>query len=154
MINLVEDLLDIARSTGCSESERCRESLSRAASAQRSLVAAVLDGDFVREPEFLRSLATTLDLPWRDEADVTPIENVREKFPARLALGLGVIPESAIEGGELRLLTFDPFDHAGWQAIVQHWPGPVRLVITTRRRLLETLKTTYGVGADTFEELI
>jgi len=154
MVNLVEDLLDIARRTGCSETEKCRESLLRAATAQRSLVAAVLDGDFVREPEFLRSLAETLDLGWREEADVHPIENVREQFPARLALGLGVIPEAATDGGELRLLTFDPFDHAGWQAVVQHWTGPVRLVLTTRRRLVETLKTTYGVGADTFEELI
>jgi type II secretory ATPase GspE/PulE/Tfp pilus assembly ATPase PilB-like protein len=54
----------------------------------------------------------------------------------------------------MRLLTFDPLDYAAWQAITQHWRGPVRPVMTTRRRLLETLKSTYGVGADTFEELL
>jgi len=154
MINLVEDLLEIAGRTGCSQTEKCREALQRAATGQRSLVAALLDGDFAREADFLQALATELDLGWRDEADVKPIDEVREKFPARLALGLAVIPEAATPGGELRLLTFDPFDHAGWQAVVQHWRGPVRLVLTTRRRLIETLKTTYGVGADTFEELI
>ncbi len=154
MVNLVEDLVEVARSVGCTETERCRELLQRAAASQRSLIGALLDGEMVREPDFLKAVSETFDLPWREEADVTPIENVREKFPARLALGLTVVPEAATEGGELRLLTFDPFEPAGWQAIVQHWPGPVRLVLTTRRRLTDTLKSTYGVGADTFEELI
>ncbi|MDX2080801.1 MAG: GspE/PulE family protein [Terrimicrobiaceae bacterium] len=154
MVNLVEDLVEIARTTGCPDSERCREFLLKAANSQRSLVSSLLDGEMVREPEFLEELAQKLDLPWRAESDVQTIENVREKFPARLALGLTMVPEAATDGGELRLLTFDPFDHAGWQAVVQHWGGPVRLVMTTRRRLRDTLKTTYGVGADTFEELI
>ncbi len=154
MVNLIEDLTGIAKETGCNEPEKCREILRLAAFSQRSLVAALLDSQLVREPDFLKALAESLDLPWREEGDIQTIENVREKFPARLALGQTVLPESAVEGGEMRLLTFDPFDHAGWLAVVQHWPGPVRLVITTRRRLIETLKTTYGVGADTFEELI
>jgi len=154
MVNLIEDLTAIAKETGCSEPEKCRETLRRAAFAQRSLVAALLDADLVREPDFLQALAGELGLPWREESDVQTIENIREKFPPRLALGQTVLPESAVEGGELRLLTFDPFDYAGWQTVVQHWPGPVRPVMTTRRRLIETLKTTYGVGADTFEELI
>lgn len=154
MVNLIEDLTGIAKETGCHEPEKCREVLRRAAFAQRSLVAALLDAQLVREPDFLQALAESLDIPWREESDIQPIENVREKFPPRLALGQTVLPESAVEGGELRLLTFDPFDHSGWQAVAQHWPGPVRPVLTTRRRLIETLKTTYGVGADTFEELI
>ena len=154
MVNLIEDLTALAKDAGCVEVEKCREILQRAAFAQRSLVAALLDSQLVREPDFLKSLAASLDLPWREESDVQIIENAREKFPARLALGQTVLPEAAVEGGEMRLLTFDPFDHGGWQAVVQHWPGSVRLVLTTRRRLVETLKTTYGVGADTFEELI
>ena len=154
MINTIDDLLRLATENGCSEPEKCREVLQRASFAQRSPVAALLDSQLVREVDFLKSLAAELDIPWREESEVTPIEQVREKFPARLALGQLVIPESAIEGGEMRLLTFDPLDYAAWQAITQHWRGPVRPVMTTRRRLLETLKTTYGVGADTFEELL
>ena len=154
MINTIDDLLRLATENGCSEPEKCREVLQRASFAQRSPVAALLDSQLVREVDFLKNLAAELDIPWREESEVTPIEQVREKFPARLALGQLVIPESAIEGGEMRLLTFDPLDYAAWQAITQHWRGPVRPVMTTRRRLLETLKSTYGVGADTFEELL
>ena len=154
MINTIDDLLRLATENGCSEPEKCREVLQRASFAQRSPVAALLESQLVREVDFLKNLAAELDIPWREESEVTPIEQVRDKFPARLALGQLVIPESAIEGGEMRLLTFDPLDYAAWQAITQHWRGPVRPVMTTRRRLLETLKTTYGVGADTFEELL
>ncbi len=154
MNNMTDDLLRLAGEAGCSEMEKCREVLQRASFAQRSPVAALLDSLLVREVDFLKSLAARLDIPWREESEVHPIENVREKFPARLALGQIVLPESVVEGGEMRLLTFDPFDYAAWQAVTQQWHGPVRPVMTTRRRLLETLKTTYGVGADTFEELL
>jgi len=154
MINMTDDLLRLAEAAGCIEMEKCAEILRRAAFSQRSPIAALLDSQLVRELDFLKSLAAEFDIPWREEADVAPIEHVRDKFPARLALGQIMLPEASIEGGELRLLTFDPFDYAAWQAVTQHWRGPVRPVMTTRRRLLETLKATYGVGADTFEELL
>ena len=96
MINTIDDLLRLATENGCSEPEKCREVLQRASFAQRSPVAALLDSQLVREPDFLKNLAAELDIPWREESEVTPIEQVREKFPARLALGQLVIPESCL----------------------------------------------------------
>ncbi|MCX6961032.1 MAG: type II/IV secretion system protein [Verrucomicrobia bacterium] len=154
MINTTDDLLRLAELAGSSEPEKCRDVLDRAAFAQRSPIAALLDSKLVQELPFLKALASELGIPWREEEDVAPIENVRDKFPARLALGQIVLPEAAVPGGELSLLTFDPFDYATWQAVTQHWRGPVSLVMTSRSRLVETLKKTYGVGADTFEELL
>jgi len=154
MINTTDDLILLAQRTGASELDKCRDVLDRAAFAQRSPVAALLDSKLVQELPFLKALAEELEIPWRDEADVVPIENVRDAFPARLALGQIVLPEAAVPGGELSLLTFDPFDYAAWQAVTQHWHGPVGLVMTSRSRLVEILKKTYGVGADTFEELL
>jgi general secretion pathway protein E/type IV pilus assembly protein PilB len=154
MINTTDDLLRLAELAGSNEHDKCRDVLDRAAFAQRSPIAALLDSKLVQELPFLKALAAELSIPWRNEEDVAPIENVREKFPARLALGQIVLPEAAVPGGELSLLTFDPFDYATWQAVTQHWRGPVGLVMTSRSRLVETLKKTYGVGADTFEELL
>jgi len=154
MINTTDDLLRLAELAGSSEPEKCRDVLDRAAFAQRSPIAALLDSKLVQELPFLKLLAAELGMPWREEDAVAPIENVRDKFPARLALGQIVLPEAAVPGGELSLLTFDPFDYATWQAVTQHWHGPVSLVMTSRTRLVETLKKTYGVGADTFEELL
>ena len=151
---MIDDLLQLALLHGCVDKEACDALLRNAALEQRSLVAAILDAKIVREPEFLHALADRLQIPWCEEEAVATIEHVRDKFPARLALGQIVIPEAMVDGGELRVLAFDPFDFSGFQAVAQFWKGPVRMVMTTRRRLVDTLKTTYGVGADTFEELL
>ncbi|MFI0348542.1 MAG: GspE/PulE family protein [Chthoniobacterales bacterium] len=160
-LGLIDQLLSVAEEVGCNDLSGLKESLERAAFAQRSLVAAVLDSGMVAERDFLFALAKFLGLEWLEETDVFTSSHVRDQFPARLALGFSVIPEVSEslsekekKSPELRLLTFDPFDHAAWQALVMYHEGPIRFVITTRRRLLDVIKSTYGVGAETFEELM
>jgi general secretion pathway protein E len=152
---LEELLIDASRKAGCSELESVSNALARASFSQESPVGAVLSSGVVSEKEFLRELARMLGIEWREEAEVTPLENVRSVFPARLALGFQILPEASRDTSEeLRVLIWDPFDHAAWQAVSHHHPGPVRLVMTTRRRLIEAVKAAYGVGAETFEELL
>ena len=153
--DLGELLLSAAAKAGCSDREAVREALARAVFAQQSQVGAVIASGKVPENDFLRQLALLLGMEWREESEVVPLENVRSTFPARLALGFQILPErGGAQEGELRLLIWDPFDHAAWQAVVHHHPGPVHLVMTTRRRLIEAVKSAYGVGAETFEELL
>lgn len=154
MTNLTDDLLGLAVQAGCKNPDECRAAISLALSAQQSPVAAVLDGNFVSEPDFLRALAHSLDLEWREENTLQPLANAREKFPARLALGLNLLPEGPEEDGEIRVVGFDPFDHTAWQTLARHQTGTIRLALTTRRRLTELLKSTYGIGAVTFDELL
>lgn len=156
----INKLLLLAEEVGCSDIKALKEALDRAAFSQRSLIAAVLDTGTVAESDFLSALAELLGLEWREETGVFTSSQVRDQFPARLALGFSVIPEvndsSELEekSPELRLLTFDPFDHSAWQALAIYHEGPLRFVLTTRRRLLDLIKSTYGVGAETFEELM
>lgn len=132
--------------------------MSRAAFAQQSLVGAVLSTGLVPENDFLSTLARLLDLPWRNEEEISTPENLRQLFPARLALGFQILPEAFPsdddQTDQLRILIWDPFDHAAWQALAHHHEGSVELVMTTRRRLIEAVKSAYGVGAETFEELL
>lgn len=166
---LAELLLSAAVASGCSDVDAVREALSRAAFSQQSQVAAVISTGAVPENDFMKELASLLGMEWREEDEVKPAENVRSTFPARLALGFQIIPEqrrgrvgdageSAEEAtnspDELSLLIWDPFDHAAWQAVTHHHSGIVHLVMTTRRRLTEAVKSAYGVGAETFEELL
>ena len=156
---LGELLLSAAVKAACHDQEAVKEALSRASFSQQSMVGAVIATGAVPENDFLRELAAELALEWREEGAVEPLENVRTAFPARLALGFQILPEeapeeSAANAEELRLLVWDPFDHAAWQAVVHHHRGPIRLVMTTRRRLTEAVKSSYGVGAETFEELL
>ena len=154
-------LLRAATLVGCHEEAPIKEAMTRAAFAQQSLVAAVLTTGLVPENDFLSTLARQLDLPWRNEDEICTPENLRQLFPARLALGFQILPEAFPdqdgkdrEAEKLRILIWDPFDHAAWQALAHHHTGPVELVMTTRRRLIEAVKAAYGVGAETFEELL
>jgi general secretion pathway protein E/type IV pilus assembly protein PilB len=152
----LEDLLiHAAELAGCTDREALRGLMSTATFSQQSLVGTILSSGMVPEHDFLRELSGLLRIGWREETEVSPAENLRSSFPARLALGFQILPEAGgSEGEELSLLIWDPFDHAAWQAVTHHHPGPVRLVMTTRRRLVEAVKSAYGVGAETFEELL
>ena len=173
---LGELLVSVASKVGCKDPESMHAALVRTAFSQQSPVGAVLSTGSVPENDFLKELANELGMEWREETEVVPLENVRSAFPARLALGFQMLPEEprkvTSSGGldekieeeltesmdekakEMSVLIWDPFDHAAWQAVSHHHPGPVRLVMTTRRRLIEAVKSAYGVGAETFEELL
>ena len=153
--SLEDLLLDAAEHAGCKDREALRALMSTATFAQQSLVGTILSSGMVPENDFQHELSRLLGMEWREEPDVAPAENLRSSFPARLSLGFQIMPEAGETGeNELRLLIWDPFDHAAWQAVTHHHPGPVRLVMTTRRRLVEAVKSAYGVGAETFEELL
>jgi type II secretory ATPase GspE/PulE/Tfp pilus assembly ATPase PilB-like protein len=149
-------LLEAAGLAGASSLDAIREAVTRAAFAQQSQIAAVIASGAVPENDFLHALSRLLNLPWREEQDVSPAGNVRTVFPARLALGFQILPEESEPGdeGTMSLMIWDPFDHAAWQAAAHLHRGPIRLVMATRRRLTEAVKTAYGVGAETFEELL
>ena len=152
---LFELLVTAAGKAGCRDLQPVSTALELAAFSQQSAIAAVLVNTLVPENDFLCELATLLRMEWREEGEVTPAGNVRAVFPARLALGFQILPEQpGDDAGTLPLMIWDPFDHAAWQAVTHHHPGPVRLIMTTRRRLTEAVKAAYGVGAETFDELL
>jgi type II secretory ATPase GspE/PulE/Tfp pilus assembly ATPase PilB-like protein len=163
-VNGLGDLLiSAAKKAGCNDLDAVSKALGLAAFAQQSQVAAVISTGSVPENDFLKNLASELGMEWREEDQVKPAENIRTSFPARLALGFQILPEQTAEShsgeestapGTLNLLIWDPFDHAAWQAVTHHHPGNINLVMTTRRRLTEAVKAAYGVGAETFEELL
>ena len=76
-------------------------------------------------------------------------------FPSRFVSQHHIIPlENNPETG-LTLATYDPFNSAGRQLAAQLAGGkPVRWVLVSRAQLLRAVKTLYGVGAETFDELL
>lgn len=56
MINMIDDLVQLAILNGCDDQASCDALLRNAALEQRSLVAAILDAKIVREPEFCMPL--------------------------------------------------------------------------------------------------
>ncbi len=151
-------LLEPARRSGCDDLPALTEVLQGAAQRQRSPIDDVLDAGVVDEESYLRELAADLGLEW---LAVIPVpENplpLREACGPRIALRHRLLPV-AIEGeGEhqrLKLATFDPFNLVARQAAAQELALPVEWCMASRRRIHEAVRRLYGVGADTFEQIL
>jgi type II secretory ATPase GspE/PulE/Tfp pilus assembly ATPase PilB-like protein len=55
---------------------------------------------------------------------------------------------------KLRIATCDPFDLIARQMVAREVRVPVRWCVAPRKRLFNALRDFYGVGADTFEEIL
>ncbi len=106
----------------------------------------------VGEETFFRSLSMATGIRWADAA-AESAEFLPQALPARFALRHHVIP---LKNGSdaLTVACYDPFDHAGRSAIRQAVDGDVRFVLAPRSLILGAIREHYGVGAETFEELL
>ncbi len=121
---------------------------------QRSPVRGILENAAVPEEPFLKRIAAGIGMQWFDAPTEEGLGGATgEKLPARLALRYQLVvvehtPDLIV------IATYDPFDHFARAAVRRHIAGRVRFVMTTRKFILSTLRKQYGVGAETFEELL
>lgn len=78
---------------------------------------------------------------------------LQKRLPLRLALQHQLLVVGEREQN-LQVLTFDPFDLLAKQRLAQALQQPVEWAMHTRRDILQALRKGYGIGADTFEELL
>jgi len=151
-------LLEPARRTGCDDLKAVADVLDAAAQRQRSPIDDLLDAGIVDEEKYLRELANELGMEWLDSIPLpeAPLP-LREACGPRIALRHRLLPV-AIEGEgndrRLKLATFDPFNLVARQAVAQELELPVEWCMASRRRIHEALRRLYGVGADTFEQIL
>ncbi|MEY5019783.1 MAG: hypothetical protein RLZ22_871 [Verrucomicrobiota bacterium] len=151
-------LIEPARRTGCEDLAALDEVLRSAAQRQCSPIDDVLDAGVVDEEKYMRELAYDLGMEW---LDVIPVAEVplplREACGPRIALRHRLLPVEITETNgvkRLKLATFDPFNLVARQAAAQELALPVDWCMTSRKRLHEALRRLYGVGADTFEQIL
>ncbi len=113
---------------------------------------AALDSDSVAEEQFLRALAERMGIEWMEPPAESGAE-FAEGFPARLALRYHLVP-MVLDPGEITLAGYDPLDHLARAAVRQQFPQRVKFLMTTRKFVVAALREHYGVGAETFEELL
>jgi type II secretory ATPase GspE/PulE/Tfp pilus assembly ATPase PilB-like protein len=151
-------LLEPARRTGCDDIPALTEVLQSAAQRQRSPIDDVLDAGVVDEERYMRELASELGMEWLDLIPVPEVPlPLREACGPRIALRHRLLPvEISGEGDHkrLKLATFDPFNLVARQAAAQELTLPIDWCMTSRKRLHEALRRLYGVGADTFEQIL
>ncbi len=151
-------LIDPARRTGCDDIPALTEVLQSAAQRQRSPIDDVLDAGVVDEELYMRELAHDLGIEWLDSIPMAEVPlPLREACGPRLALRHRLLPvEITGEGDQkrLKLATFDPFNLIARQAAAQELALPIDWCMASRKRLHEALRRLYGVGADTFEQIL
>lgn len=132
------------------------------ATPSASVVSQLLDTGRLDEETFLAQLATRAGLgyvanPLPDSADAPEMKRL---LPPRVALKHRLLPLKIQEEGEeagsrkLVVASYDPFDLIARQAVAREVDAPVRWEIAPRKRLLNAMRDFYGVGADTFEEIL
>lgn len=151
-------LLDPARRTGCDDLKAVSDILEGSAQRQRSPIDDLLDAGILDEELYMKELSKDLGLEWLDSIPMpeSPLP-LREACGPRIALRHRLLPvgfEGEGESMRLKLATFDPFNLVARQAAAQELPMPVDWCMASRRRIHEALRRLYGVGADTFEQIL
>lgn len=151
-------LIAPARTSGCQDLESFADVVKTAADQQRSAIDEVLDSGMVDEELYLKALADQAGMEW--VADIAGFDDtgaLRAACGPRVALAYRLLPaafEQRHDGKMLVMLTYDPLNLVAKQAATQQVDLPIVWKMTSRRRIHDALRALYGVGADTFEQIL
>ena len=145
---------------GMPDQETYAVAAQQALTGGQSLVRDLIDGSRLDERIFLHQLAEDLGWPFLDavQTDPTMAAELKGLIPARFAVKHQVLPVSfeprENEKRVLVLACHDPFDLVARQAVARRASMPVRWCLSPQTEILAGLQALYGVGADTFEDLL
>lgn len=146
-------LLQILLDAGCPPEEAEALAQPGANGAGESWVGKVLDSGKVEEFRFLETLAKAFAVPFQ-VVDANLIErSTLGVLPSRFVFQYHLLPVSANEQSAT-LATYDLFNTTGRQLATQILAKPIQWVVVPRSQLLRAIKTMYGVGAETFDEIL
>ncbi|MEM1159171.1 MAG: GspE/PulE family protein [Verrucomicrobiota bacterium] len=127
--------------------------LDQSARKNQSPVELALESGLVDTSSFLEAVAEGLGLEWHPEPQVELQAEVLEAFPASLALRFQILPIKQ-EEGQWTLLTYDPLQPLAPATVATHISGSVIWGMAPKSKILEALKQTFGIGAETFEQIL
>ena len=118
-----------------------------------SWVSQVLDSGKVDEQRFLSAIGNFFRVPIVS-VDAKKIERTTLSIlPSRFVFQHHILPIETKENSVV-LATYDLFNSIGRQLAGQLLKKPVEWVLVPRAHLLRAMKTLYGVGAETFDEIL
>jgi type II secretory ATPase GspE/PulE/Tfp pilus assembly ATPase PilB-like protein len=113
----------------------------------------VLDSGKVDENRFLAAIGNLFRVPLV-ALDAKSIDRqTLSILPSRFVFQHHILPIEEKEKSVV-LATYDLFNSAGRQLVTQLLKKPAEWVLVPRAQLLRTMKTLYGVGAETFDEIL
>src|SRR5216117_1420078 len=118
-----------------------------------SWVSQLLDSGKVDEQRFLGAIGNFFRVPVVS-IDAKKIDRVALSIlPSRFVFQHHVLPIEVKENSVV-LATYDLFNSIGRQLAAQLLKKPAEWVLVPRAQLLRAMKTLYGVGAETFDEIL
>ena len=118
-----------------------------------SWVAQVLDSGKVDENRFLSAIGNFFRVPV-ESLDSTKIDRqTLSILPSRFVFQHHILPIEVKENAVV-LATYDLFNSIGRQLASQLLKKPAEWVLVPRAQILRAMKTLYGVGAETFDEIL
>src|SRR5437867_6089048 len=118
-----------------------------------SWVGQVLDSGKVDEHRFLSAIGNFFRVPIVSIDAKKVDRQTLSILPSRFVFQHHILPIEAKENSVV-LATYDLFNSIGRQLAAQLLKKPVEWVLVPRAQLLRAMKTVYGVGAETFDEIL
>src|SRR3954447_20547492 len=118
-----------------------------------SWVGQVLDSGKVDENKFLEAIGSFFKVPVQSIDSKTINRETLSILPSRFVFQHHILPIEDKEKSVV-LATYDLFNSIGRQLASQLLKKPVEWVLVPRAQVLRAMKTLYGVGAETFDEIL
>jgi general secretion pathway protein E/type IV pilus assembly protein PilB len=118
-----------------------------------SWVSQVLDSGKVDEQRFLSAIGNFFRVPVMSIDAKTIDRATLSALPSRFVFQHHILPIEVKENSVV-LATYDLFNSIGRQLASQLSKKPVEWVLVPRAQVLRAMKTVYGVGAETFDEIL
>jgi general secretion pathway protein E/type IV pilus assembly protein PilB len=150
---LRKNLVDVLIASGCEDPEEAGKLAATPANGHTWTVH-VLNSGKVDEQRFTAELGRMFNLPV-ESLDLSKVDRTSlGALPSRFVFKHQILPLGHGEKG-LRLATYDVFNSAARRLAAQLLPGKkIEWVLVPRSQLIRSIKTLYGVGAETFEEIL
>ena len=113
----------------------------------------MLDSGKVDEQRFLAAIGNFFRVPVVTLDAKTIDRQTLSILPSRFVFQHHILP-IAEKDNSVVLATYDLFNSAGRQLVTQLLKKPPEWVLVPRAQLLRVMKTLYGVGAETFDEIL
>ena len=150
---LRKSLVDVLVASGCEDREEAGK-LAATPSNGHTWTVHVLNSGKVDEQRFTAELGRMFNTPV-ETLDMAKVDRASlGLLPSRFVFKHQILPLGSGEG-TARLATYDVFNNVARRLAGQLLPGrKIEWVLVPRTQLLRGIKTLYGVGAETFEELL
>ncbi|HAF03776.1 MAG TPA: secretion system protein E [Spartobacteria bacterium] len=146
-----QSLIDLLMASGVSSREEAAELATNQNGG--SWTTQMLDSGRVDEQKFLTAVGNFFRVPVVSIDPKTIDREALSILPSRFVFQHHILPVEVKENSVV-LATYDLFNSVGRQLVSQLLKKPAEWVLVPRAQLLRAMKALYGVGAETFDEIL